>query len=103
MIALIRPDAWDFPLFVHVLGAIVLFGSVGSVALLAVASLRYDAQAAMLRRTAFATTVLLVWPSYVVMRVGAQWILSREGIDQSPPGWVEIGRASCRERVSYSV
>jgi hypothetical protein len=93
MIAMVRPDAWDFPLFVHVLGAIVLFGGVGSVALLAVAALRYDAHAAMLRRTAFVTTLLLVWPSYVAMRVGAQWILSREGLDKSPPSWVGVGFA----------
>jgi hypothetical protein len=93
VIALVRPDAWDFPLFVHVLGAIVLFGGVGSVAVLAVAALRYDAHAAMLRRTAFATTLLVVWPSFVVMRVGAQWILSREGLDKSPPDWVNWGFA----------
>jgi hypothetical protein len=93
MIALVRPGAWDFPLFVHVLGAIVLFGGVGSVALLAFAALRYDAQAALLRRAAFMTTLLVVWPSYVVMRVGAQWILTREGLDQNPPGWVGWGFA----------
>ena len=93
MIAIVRPDAWDFPLFVHVLGAIVLFGGVGSVALLAVAALRYDAHAAMLRRTAFVTTLLVVWPSFIVMRVGAQWILSREGLDKSPPGWAGVGFA----------
>jgi hypothetical protein len=93
MVAIVRPEAWDFPLFVHVLGAIVLFGAVGCVALLAIAALRYDGQAALLRRTAFATTVLLVWPSYVVMRVGAQWILSREGLDKVTPSWVNYGLA----------
>ena len=28
MLALIRPDSWNFPLFLHVLGAIVLVGAV---------------------------------------------------------------------------
>jgi hypothetical protein len=93
MIALIRPDSWDLPLFVHVLGAIVLFGGVGAVVLLAGAALRYDAQALMLRRTAFITTLVLLWPSFIVMRVGAQWILSREGLDKNPPGWVGAGFA----------
>jgi hypothetical protein len=93
MVAIVRPEAWDFPLFVHVLGAIVLFGAVGSVALLAIAALHYDVHAALLRRTAFATTVLVVWPSFVVMRVGAQWILSREGLDKVTPSWVNYGLA----------
>ena len=93
MIAVIRPHAWDLPLFMHVLGAILLFGGVAAVALLSFAALREQAHAALLRRTAFATTVLVVWPAYVVMRVGAQWILSREGLDQNPPGWVGAGLA----------
>lgn len=93
MIAGIRPHAWDLPLFMHVLGAILLFGGVAAVALLSFGALRDQAHAALLRRTAFATTVLVVWPSYVVMRVGAQWILSREGFDKSPPGWVGVGLA----------
>jgi hypothetical protein len=93
MIALIRPDSWDLPLFVHVLGAVVLFGGVGAVVLLAGAALHYDAHALMLRRTAFITTLVLVWPSYIVMRVGAQWILDREGLDKNQPGWVGAGFA----------
>jgi hypothetical protein len=93
MLAIVRPDAWDFPLFLHVLGAIVLFGGVGTVALLAFVALRNDAQAAMLRRTAFMTTLLVVWPSFVVMRIGGQWILSREALDKDPPGWVGVGFA----------
>jgi hypothetical protein len=93
MIALIRPESWALPLFVHVLGAIVLFGGVGAVALMAVAALRYDAHALMLRRMAFVTTLVLVWPSYAVMRGGGQWILSREGLDKQTPGWVGAGFA----------
>ena len=93
MIALIRPHSWDLPLFVHVVGAVLLFGGVASVALLSIGALREQAHAIVLRRTAFATTVLLVWPSYVVMRVGAQWILSREGLDKNPPGWAGVGFA----------
>lgn len=93
MIAVIRPHAWDLPLFLHVLGAILLFGGVAAVALLSLGALREQGHAALLRRTAFAATVLVVWPSYVVMRVGAQWILTREGLDGGPPGWVGVGLA----------
>jgi hypothetical protein len=93
MIAIMRPHAWDFPLFLHVVGAIFLFGGVATVALLSLGALREQAHAAMLRRTAFVTTLLLVWPSFVVMRVGAQWILSREGLDKVTPSWVNYGFA----------
>jgi hypothetical protein len=93
MIAIVRPHAWDLPLFLHVFGAIVLFGGVAAVALLSSSALREQAHAALLRRTAFITTLVVVWPSYVVMRVGAQWILSREGLDKVTPSWVNYGFA----------
>jgi len=32
MLALIRPDSWNFPLFLHILGATLLFGTVATVA-----------------------------------------------------------------------
>ena len=92
MIALIRPDAWDFPLFLHVLGAVVLFGGTASLVVVSLAGLRVTEHSALLRTLAFRTTLLVVWPSYIVMRVGAQWILSREGLDDAPaPGWVAVG------------
>ena len=91
MIATIRPDSWDFPLFLHVLGAVLLFGGVASISVLSVAGLRVEAHAPLLRTLAFRTTLLLVWPSFVLMRAGAQWILSREGLDKDTPDWVGVG------------
>jgi hypothetical protein len=79
------------PLFLHVLGAILLFGGVAAVTILAFAALRHNAEAAMLRRTAFATTLLVVWPAFIVMRVGAQWVLTREHLDKTTPGWIGVG------------
>ena len=38
MLALIRPDSWNLPLFLHVLGATVLFGTVATVAIAGFAS-----------------------------------------------------------------
>jgi bacteriorhodopsin len=93
VIALVRPDSWDFPLFVHVLGAVALFGGVATLVLLSFAGLRIPEHAPLLRTLAFRTMLMLVWPAYVVMRVGAQWILSREGLDNAPPGWVGFGFA----------
>jgi len=91
MLALLRPDSWDFPLFLHVLGAVVLFGAVASVALLTIASLgREPVAAALLRRVAFTTMLVAVWPAYVLMRVGAQWILSKE-YPGDLPDWAAVG------------
>jgi len=92
MIAALRPDAWDLPLFVHVLGAITLFGGVASLAVLSFAGLRLPEHALLLRGIAFRTMLFVVWPAYLLMRAGAQWILSREGLDDEPaPGWVAVG------------
>jgi hypothetical protein len=91
VIAFLRPDSWDFPLFLHVLGATVLFGGVASLAIVSVAGLLIPDHALMLRRLAFRTTLLLVWPAYAVMRIGAQWIVGREHLDKDSPGWVVVG------------
>ena len=53
MLALIRPDSWNFPLFLHILGATVLFGTVATVAIAGFASRShagYDAAARARRR-----------------------------------------------------
>jgi len=91
VIAFLRPNAWDLPLFLHVLGATVLFGAVGALAIVSFAGLRVPDHSLMLRRLAFYTTLLLVWPAYIVMRVGAQWIVSKEQLDKNSPGWVNVG------------
>jgi len=81
----------DAPLFLHVLGATLLFGTLLAVATLAFASLRIAGHAPMLRRLAFTVMLAGVWPAYILMRVGAQWVLSHEGLDDNEPGWVGVG------------
>ena len=79
------------PLFFHVLGATLLFGGIAAVAILSWAAVRATEHAPLLRRLAFATTLLVVWPAWILMRISAQWVLSREGLDKSTPGWVDVG------------
>ena len=79
------------PLFLHVLGATLLFGALLAVTTLAYASTRIVDHGPMLRRLAFTIMLAGVWPSYVLMRVGAQWVLSHEGLDKNAPGWVDVG------------
>jgi hypothetical protein len=80
------------PLFVHVLGATLLFGALLAVTTLGFASMRIVEHGSLLRRLAFTVMLAGVWPSYILMRVGAQWVLSHEGLDNdSVPGWVGVG------------
>jgi hypothetical protein len=91
MLALIRPDAWNLPLFLHVLGATVLFGTVGVVAVAGFAVRRTSAHQLLLARVAQRTYLLGVIPAYIVMRVGAQWINGKEFPNGNEPGWVGVG------------
>jgi len=91
VLATIRPDDWNLPLFLHVLGAMTLVGAV----VLVVASLAFarggDSAAGL--RLAYRSLLFAVIPSWIVMRVGAQWIASKEGLDDldEPPAWIDIG------------
>jgi hypothetical protein len=91
MIAFIRPDSWDFPLFVHVLGAIALFGGVATLVMVSYAGLKLPQHAPWLRTLAFRLTLLLVWPANIVMRAGAQFIFEKEDLDPEMPTWIKLG------------
>jgi hypothetical protein len=76
-------------LFVHVLGAITLFGGTLSVATLAWTGIRRP-QHALLSRATFRTLLALVIPAWIVMRIGAGWIESAEDVDEDAT-WIGIG------------
>jgi hypothetical protein len=87
----IRPTSFDFPLFLHVLGAMVLFGAVLTTTVVSTAGWRRPDMTA-LRRTAFWTLLVVGIPAYVAMRGGAQWVYSKEGFSgHDDPTWVGIG------------
>jgi hypothetical protein len=92
MVAAIRPDSWNLPLFLHVLGAITLFGGTAAVGVLSFAA-RRDAggNTALLSRLSFRTFVFLVLPAWILMRAGAQWTADKEHLAKHPPGWVNVG------------
>jgi hypothetical protein len=88
VLAAIRPDDWNFPLFLHVLSAMVLFGAV----VLAVLSVAGGSQAGL--RLGFRSLLIGAIPAWIAMRLSAQWIASEEnlldeGVDT--PAWVDIG------------
>jgi hypothetical protein len=88
----VRPDSWNFPLFVHIFGAMTLVGG-----LLTGASLMAFARGEVrFLRFGYWTLLAVALPGYVVMRIGAQWIYSKEGWDDLPSGtddptWLGIG------------
>jgi hypothetical protein len=86
MVALVRPDSWNLPLFLHVLGAAVLVGAVAATAIAAGKS----GGSLVLRRVALGTIVALVIPAWILMRIAGEWMNSREDIP-GDPGWLGTG------------
>jgi hypothetical protein len=90
LLGAIRPDDWNLALFVHVLGAMTLVGAL----VLVVASLASarGGEAATGLRLGYRSLLLAAIPGWIVMRVGAQWIASEEGLDEGEvPAWVDVG------------
>ena len=88
VLAAIRPDDWNFPLFLHVLSAMVLFGAV----VLAVVSVAGNSQPGL--RLGFRSLLIVAIPAWIAMRVSAQWIASEENLlDEGveTPAWIDIG------------
>jgi hypothetical protein len=89
MSATIRPDDWNLPLLVHVAGAMLLVGALVVAAMVIAAALRRPDDAAELTRLGFRVLLLGVLPADIVMRVGAEWIASKENLGDST--WIGIG------------
>jgi hypothetical protein len=91
LLAAVRPDSWNFPLFLHVLGAMILVGGLVTGA----SALAFARGEARLLRLGYWSLLAVSLPGWVLMRIGAQWIYSKEGWDDVPdkfrPGWLDIG------------
>lgn len=93
MLAAIRPDSWNFPVLLHLLGASVLIGGLVVAVTAQFLGWRRPDDAAAFGRVAFRALLFVAFPAWWVMRVGAQWIYSREGLDEldPEPDWVGVG------------
>jgi hypothetical protein len=94
ILAATRPTEWDFPLFLHVLGATILVGGLMTAVGMQVFAWGRREQGDLLgySRGAFWSLLTVALPGYVVMRVGAQWIYSKEGWSgDNDPAWLGIG------------
>ena len=91
-VAVLRPDSWNVPLLVHVLGAMLLVGGLfAAVALMGLAR----REVAMLR-LGYWSLLAVALPGYVLMRIGAEWTYAKEHLDDLPdePVWIGIGYAT---------
>ena len=90
-LATIRPDDWNVALFVHVLGAFTLIGTLVTAASFLFAGHRGSA---VFTRLGYRALLLGTLPAYLVTRVGAEWVASEEGVDDAGLTWVDIGYMS---------
>jgi hypothetical protein len=91
IVAAIRPDDWDFPLLVHVVGAGLLVG--GLVTAVTALLLGWRRDSAFYSRLGFWVLLLVAFPAWWIMRIGAEWIYSKENWDDvdEEPAWLGIG------------
>jgi hypothetical protein len=81
-----------WPLFLHVLGAMTLFGSVLAVLILAATAWTIASAPPAVARAPFLVLLTVSLPAWIVMRGGAQWIYSKEGWSGNhDPTWLGIG------------
>lgn len=95
LLAAIRPDNWNFPLLLHVLGASLLLGGLVTAVSAQLLGWRAQLPAAALGygRLAFRSLLFVAFPAWWLMRIGADWIWRREGfadVDDEPT-WLGIG------------
>jgi hypothetical protein len=90
-LAAIRPDSWNFPLLVHIVGVVVLVGGI----LTAASFLGYARGDGRLLRLGYWSLLAVALPGWIIMRIGAEWLYSKyddvtpEGVDD--PDWLGIG------------
>ena len=81
LLTTIRPDEWNFPLFLHIVGAMGFVVGALSTAAYYLFRARRDGSAA-LTRVGFRTLLYAGIPSYLVGRLSAQWLLDKEGLGE---------------------
>ena len=88
-LALIRPHDWVIPLFVHIFGAMLVVGALTLAVISLIAAWR--SASPRLIRLAYLTLFYGALPGYIIFRVGAEWIVSKEHLSNSNLSWIGIG------------
>jgi len=89
VLAAIRPDSWNFPLFLHVLGAMILVGGL----LAGASALAFARGEVRFLRLGYWALLAVALPGWLMMFVGAEWIYRKEGLADEPieSAWVLMG------------
>ena len=86
MLAILRPDSWNLPLFLHVLGATFVTGATAAVFVTAVSERRWP----WLRPLVARALLFAALPAWILMRVAGGWEDSRSSIGNGS-GWLGVG------------
>jgi hypothetical protein len=90
VLAIIRPDSWNWALLVHVAGAMILVG--GLLTAGAASMLMKRDVTGTLAVFSYRILLLVALPGLIVMRAGAAWIYDKEGFTgDNDPTWLGIG------------
>ena len=92
MIAVIRASDQELPLYLHVLGAMVLVGAL-TLSITALVGAGRTENLPLTTRLAFRSLLWAALPAFFVMRIFAQVTVSKEHLDNLPedPAWLGIG------------
>ena len=88
-LAAIRADEINGWLLIHVFGAMLLVGSLVLAMTALFLAWRDGSEASA--RLAYRSLLIGVIPSWIVMRVSAQFLLDKEGLEEAELAWIEIG------------
>jgi hypothetical protein len=88
-VAVVRPDSWNIALFVHLLGSMVLVGTLALAVVALLAAWRNGSEATV--QLGFRALAWVGIPAWVVMYAGALWIEHKEGYDDHGVSWTDIG------------
>jgi hypothetical protein len=88
-LAVLRGHDTIVPLFLHIGGAMVLVGALTLSSVSLISALRSGSAA--LIRLGYMSLFYAALPGYIVFRVGAEWILSKEGLQDADLEWIGIG------------
>jgi hypothetical protein len=83
-----RAASWDLPLFVHILGAMILVAGLVTGA----SALAFAKGDPKMLRLGFWALMLVSFPGWIIMRLGAEWVASKGWNDVSDkPTWLDLG------------
>jgi hypothetical protein len=84
-----RSDAAEFWLFLHVLGGMVAVGALALCVVSLIAAWRTGSPA--LTRLGWRALIYAAVPGYILLRVSAQLVLDKEGLNDADLAWIDIG------------